>query len=63
MYIIFHFIVDKPDPYVVLRVPGTLNGTKKTKYFNNDSSPTWNEEFAFILDPEKTYHLGNNVVK
>lgn len=61
MCIIFNLIVDKPDPYVVLKVPGTLNGTKKTKYFSNDSSPTWNEEFTFILDPEKTYHLGKHV--
>ncbi|GBN85940.1 Cytosolic phospholipase A2, partial [Araneus ventricosus] len=50
-------LVDKPDPYVILYIPGSPNGKKKTKYFDNTASPTWNEEFTFILDPEKSYEL------
>ncbi|KFM78136.1 Cytosolic phospholipase A2, partial [Stegodyphus mimosarum] len=50
-------LVDKPDPYVILRIPGSPNGMKRTKHFNNTSSPTWNEEFTFVLDPQKEYEL------
>ncbi|GFY73750.1 cytosolic phospholipase A2 [Trichonephila inaurata madagascariensis] len=50
-------LVDKPDPYVVLYIPGSPNGKKKTKYFDNTASPTWNEEFNFVLDPQKNYEL------
>ncbi|XP_035221148.1 cytosolic phospholipase A2-like isoform X3 [Stegodyphus dumicola] len=50
-------LVDTPDPYVILRIPGSPNGTKRTKHFNNTSSPTWNEEFTFVLDPQKEYEL------
>ncbi|XP_054709516.1 cytosolic phospholipase A2-like [Uloborus diversus] len=49
--------VDKPDPYIILRIPGSSNGRKRTAHFNNVSSPTWNENFSFILDPEKVYEL------
>ncbi|GIY89321.1 cytosolic phospholipase A2 [Caerostris darwini] len=50
-------LVDKPDPYVILYIPGSPNGKKKTKYFDNTASPTWNEEFTFVLDPQKNYEL------
>lgn len=58
IHILYFLIVDKPDPYVILKVPGSPSGSKKTKYFNNTSSPTWNQSFTFILDPQKTYCLG-----
>lgn len=46
-------LMDTPDPYIILRVPGTPNGKKKTTVFNNTVNPIWNETFNFILDPDK----------
>lgn len=53
-----YFAVDKPDPYVILNIPGSPSGKQKTKYFNNTASPTWNEKFEFVLDSQKAYELG-----
>ncbi|XP_015931209.3 cytosolic phospholipase A2 isoform X1 [Parasteatoda tepidariorum] len=50
-------LVDKPDPYVVLNIPGSPSGRKKTTHFNNTSSPTWNESFSFSLEDDKSYML------
>ncbi|KAG8200420.1 hypothetical protein JTE90_000503 [Oedothorax gibbosus] len=50
-------LVDKPDPYVILHIPGSPSGKQKTKYFNNTASPTWNEKFEFVLDSQNSYEL------
>ncbi|NXM42323.1 PA24A phospholipase, partial [Gymnorhina tibicen] len=43
--------VDTPDPYVELFIPTAPACRKRTKHFNNEVNPTWNETFEFILDP------------
>lgn len=43
--------VDTPDPYVELFIPTAPDCRKRTKHFNNDINPVWNETFEFILDP------------
>ncbi|XP_067145479.1 cytosolic phospholipase A2-like [Centruroides vittatus] len=47
----FGDLMDTPDPYIILRVPGTPNGKKRTEMFSNTINPVWNETFNFILDP------------
>ncbi|XP_059481957.1 cytosolic phospholipase A2-like isoform X2 [Neocloeon triangulifer] len=49
--------VDKPDPYLILSVPGTPNGRKHTKTIDNTLNPVWKQEFEFYLDPEDVYQL------
>lgn len=46
-------IVDTPDPYVELFISSTPDSRKRTKHFNNDINPVWNETFEFILDPNQ----------
>ncbi|NWV97480.1 PA24A phospholipase, partial [Machaerirhynchus nigripectus] len=43
--------VDTPDPYVELFIPTAPDCRKRTKHFNNEVNPMWNETFEFILDP------------
>ncbi|NXU01629.1 PA24A phospholipase, partial [Buphagus erythrorhynchus] len=43
--------VDTPDPYVELFIPTAPDCRKRTKHFNNNINPVWNETFEFILDP------------
>ncbi|NWU85792.1 PA24A phospholipase, partial [Onychorhynchus coronatus] len=43
--------VDTPDPYVELFIPTAPDCRKRTKHFNNNVNPVWNETFEFILDP------------
>lgn len=43
--------VDTPDPYVELFIPTAPDCRKRTKHFNNDINPVWDETFEFILDP------------
>lgn len=50
--------MDKPDPYLILSVPGTPNGKKHTKTIDNDVNPVWDQEFEFYLDPDDVYQLG-----
>lgn len=45
--------VDTPDPYVELLISSTPDGRKRTRHFNNDINPVWNETFEFILDPNQ----------
>ncbi|XP_076342257.1 cytosolic phospholipase A2-like isoform X2 [Tachypleus tridentatus] len=45
--------VDTPDPYIVLRVPDTPNGKKRTRWKKNVVNPSWKETFTFVVDPEK----------
>lgn len=49
----FIAIVDTPDPYVELFISTTPDGRKRTRHFNNDINPVWNETFEFILDPNQ----------
>ncbi|NXH23577.1 PA24A phospholipase, partial [Myiagra hebetior] len=44
-------MLDTPDPYVELFIPTAPDCRKRTKHFNNDVNPMWNETFEFILDP------------
>ncbi|KFW86793.1 Cytosolic phospholipase A2, partial [Manacus vitellinus] len=44
-------MLDTPDPYVELFIPTAPDCRKRTKHFNNDVNPVWNETFEFILDP------------
>ncbi|RMC08351.1 hypothetical protein DUI87_14593 [Hirundo rustica rustica] len=44
-------MLDTPDPYVELFIPTAPDCRKRTKHFNNDINPVWNETFEFILDP------------
>ncbi|NXV99395.1 PA24A phospholipase, partial [Fregetta grallaria] len=46
-------MLDTPDPYVELFIPSTPDCRKRTKHFNNDVNPVWNETFEFILDPNQ----------
>uniref|UniRef100_A0A8C3L8N9 Phospholipase A2 n=1 Tax=Chrysolophus pictus TaxID=9089 RepID=A0A8C3L8N9_CHRPC len=46
-------MLDTPDPYVKLFIPSTPDCRKRTKHFNNDVNPVWNETFEFILDPNQ----------
>ena len=47
-----YFSVDKPDPYVKVRIPKTKMPSYKTVHKENTHDPEWNEEFDFIIDPE-----------
>ncbi|XP_030915049.1 cytosolic phospholipase A2 [Geospiza fortis] len=44
-------MLDTPDPYVELFIPTAPDCRKRTKHFNNDINPVWDETFEFILDP------------
>uniref|UniRef100_A0A2K6U840 Phospholipase A2 n=1 Tax=Saimiri boliviensis boliviensis TaxID=39432 RepID=A0A2K6U840_SAIBB len=44
---------DTPDPYVELFISTTPDSRKRTRHFNNDVNPVWNETFEFILDPNQ----------
>jgi len=50
---LFCSAVDTPDPYVELFIPSAPDCRKRTKHFNNDVNPVWNETFEFILDPNQ----------
>ena len=45
--------MDTPDPYVELFISTTPDSRKRTRHFNNDINPVWNETFEFILDPNQ----------
>uniref|UniRef100_A0A8C8RX03 Phospholipase A2 n=1 Tax=Pelusios castaneus TaxID=367368 RepID=A0A8C8RX03_9SAUR len=49
----FGDMLDTPDPYVELFIPSAPDCRKRTKHFNNDVNPVWNETFEFILDPNQ----------
>ncbi|KAJ8790209.1 hypothetical protein J1605_004676 [Eschrichtius robustus] len=49
----FGDMLDTPDPYVELFISSTPDSRKRTKHFNNDINPVWNETFEFILDPNQ----------
>ncbi|XP_006897259.1 PREDICTED: cytosolic phospholipase A2-like [Elephantulus edwardii] len=46
-------ILDTPDPYVELFISTTPDSRKRTRHFNNNVNPVWNETFEFILDPDQ----------
>ncbi|XP_064630244.1 cytosolic phospholipase A2-like [Lineus longissimus] len=46
--------IDTPDPYVQVTVPGTMGDTKRTKAFDNNIQPYWNETFTYHLHPNET---------
>ncbi|KAF4527763.1 hypothetical protein B566_EDAN016468 [Ephemera danica] len=50
-------LVDVPDPYLIVSVPGTPNSKKKTSTVNNTPRPVWNEHFEFYLDPAESFKL------
>lgn len=49
----FGDLLDTPDPYVELFISSTPDSRKRTRHFNNDINPVWNETFEFILDPNQ----------
>ncbi|XP_065410526.1 cytosolic phospholipase A2 isoform X3 [Chrysemys picta bellii] len=49
----FGDMLDTPDPYVELFIPSAPDCRKRTKHFNNNVNPVWNETFEFILDPNQ----------
>lgn len=54
--------VDTPDPYVELFIPSAPDCRKRTKHFNNDVNPVWDETFEFILDPNQDNILEVNLM-
>ncbi len=42
-------LVDTPDPYIQLEVPGNPAGIVRTATRWNITNPTWNETFRFVL--------------
>jgi Ca2+-dependent lipid-binding protein len=50
--------VDKPDPYVMLRVRTSPNSKQRTTTKNDNVNPEWNEDFKFYLNPKKKNILG-----
>ncbi|XP_063226511.1 cytosolic phospholipase A2-like isoform X2 [Bacillus rossius redtenbacheri] len=50
-------LFDTPDPYLVLWVPGTPNGRRSTRVVRNDRNPEWNEDLAFVVNPERDFEL------
>lgn len=53
IFALFPPVVDTPDPYVELFISTTPDSRKRTRHFNNDINPVWNETFEFILDPNQ----------
>ncbi|XP_078498667.1 cytosolic phospholipase A2 [Lissotriton helveticus] len=49
----FGDLLDTPDPYVELFISTAPDSRRRTKHFNNDINPVWNETFEFILDPNQ----------
>ncbi|KAF5916717.1 hypothetical protein HPG69_005512, partial [Diceros bicornis minor] len=49
----FGDMLDTPDPYVELFISSTPDSRKRTRHFNNNINPVWNETFEFILDPNQ----------
>uniref|UniRef100_A0A8C2YS19 Phospholipase A2 n=1 Tax=Chinchilla lanigera TaxID=34839 RepID=A0A8C2YS19_CHILA len=49
----FGDMLDTPDPYVELFISTTPDSRKRTRHFNNEINPVWNETFEFILDPNQ----------
>ena len=49
--------VDTPDPYVILKIPGSSNSSRRTKWIDNTKKPEWNETFDFYLDPRTEFKL------
>lgn len=50
-------MVDKPDPYVKLRVAGSPNAMQRTKPIANEVNPKWNAEFKFFLVKERKLEI------
>ncbi|XP_027207890.1 cytosolic phospholipase A2 isoform X2 [Penaeus vannamei] len=50
-------LMDTPDPYVILKIPGCSNSSKRTSHVDNCTNPLWNETFHFYLDPGKEHIL------
>lgn len=50
-------LMDTPDPYVVLWIPGSSNASKRTSHVDNCTNPIWDETFHFYLDPSKQHTL------
>ncbi|XP_068233660.1 uncharacterized protein [Palaemon carinicauda] len=53
----FNDLLDTPDPYVILRIPGCSNSSKRTSHIDNCVNPMWDETFHFYLDPSKEHIL------
>lgn len=49
--------MDTPDPYVILKIPGCSNSSKRTSHVDNCTNPIWDESFHFYLDPSKEHNL------
>ncbi|XP_042855448.1 cytosolic phospholipase A2-like isoform X3 [Penaeus japonicus] len=49
--------MDTPDPYVILKIPGCSNSSKRTSHVDNCTNPIWDETFHFYLDPVKEHIL------
>nr|XP_045607415.1 cytosolic phospholipase A2-like isoform X2 [Procambarus clarkii]WMM34516.1 cytosolic phospholipase A2 [Procambarus clarkii] len=50
-------LMDTPDPYVILKIPGSSNSSKRTSHVDNCTNPIWDESFHFYLDPSKEHNL------
>lgn len=50
--------MDKPDPYVMLRVRTSPNSKQRTTTKNDNVNPEWNEDFKFYLNSKKKNILG-----
>ncbi|KAF2356544.1 C2 domain [Trinorchestia longiramus] len=49
--------IDTPDPYLILKVPGSSNSSKRTTQLDNTTVPLWEETFHFYLDPTAEHTL------
>lgn len=53
----FQDYIDTPDPYVILKIPGSSNSSKRTTQLDNTTVPLWEETFHFYLDPTSEHVL------
>ena len=56
---VYLFVVDTPDPYVIVYIRDAPDGRKKTTHRDNETNPEWNEVLEYLL-PSKIE--GNKVI-
>jgi hypothetical protein len=54
-------VIDTPDPYVQITVPGTVGETIKTEAFYNNIQPDWKETFVYHVHPNTRPSIGKQM--
>ena len=56
-------LLDTPDPYISVYVSCAAKKTRKTRHFNNEVNPVWNEELSFVFKRarKKSKHILSHV--